>query len=261
MSCADCISAIIAGQGIDELLERYGASRPKSMELKANHFPAQASGAVSGSQPLRRSRRSTATVLVHRGSLSAGDVSLPGPGFGTACVARPIGSRPRGRAPGWTKLTAVEITGLSEMPGAGDEFHCVENLRMAADAALESYAPQKPCARKHLAARDSTGHLGQLVQRHRRQQKERTQGHRQSRCRWFAASAERSAGQSWYRRGPRLDRFLVALAPLAPVTVTLAEAIEGRGHRFIVIAEGKARRQADDKGIEINTYHRDLAIR
>ena len=60
---------------------------------------------------------------------------------------------------------AVEITGLSEMPGAGDKFHCVENLKLASEAAQTR---AQSLRERDLAARNQTDHLGFAVRRHRR---------------------------------------------------------------------------------------------
>ena len=113
------------GEGIDELLENILLVAETS-ELKANP-DRRAKGTVVEAR-LDKGRGPIATLLVQNGTLHTGDVIIAGTAVGRVRVM----TNDKGK----TVHTAgpsvpVEITGLAEVPEAGDTFNAVEDERLA----------------------------------------------------------------------------------------------------------------------------------
>lgn len=113
------------GEGIDELLENILLVAETS-ELKANP-DRRAKGTVVEAR-LDKGRGPIATLLVQNGTLHTGDVIIAGTAVGHVRVM----TNDKGK----TVHTAgpsvpVEITGLAEVPEAGDVFNAVEDERLA----------------------------------------------------------------------------------------------------------------------------------
>ncbi|MFT8871325.1 MAG: translation initiation factor IF-2 [Sporolactobacillus sp.] len=104
------------GQGIDDLLEMILLVAEVS-ELKANPEKL-ARGAVIEAQ-LDKGKGSIATLLVQNGTLKIGDPIVVGSTFGRVrAMVNDLGRRVKKAGPS----TPVEITGLSGVPMAGDQF-------------------------------------------------------------------------------------------------------------------------------------------
>ena len=118
------------GQGIDDMLERI-LLQAEVLELKAvKDSPAK--GLVIESR-LDKGRGAVATVLVQSGTLKRGDMLLAGSVFGRV--------RAMVDEAGKTVLQAgpsipVEIQGLSDVPGAGDDVLVLNDERKAREIAL-----------------------------------------------------------------------------------------------------------------------------
>ncbi|WP_404351534.1 translation initiation factor IF-2 [Sutcliffiella horikoshii] len=109
------ISAI-KGEGIDTLLEMI-LLVSEVEEYKANSKRA-ASGTVIEAQ-LDKGRGSVATLLVQKGTLRVGDPIVVGNTFGRVrAMVNDLGRRVKEAGPS----TPVEITGLNDVPQAGDNF-------------------------------------------------------------------------------------------------------------------------------------------
>lgn len=113
------------GEGIDELLENILLVAETS-ELKANP-DRRAKGTVVEAR-LDKGRGPIATLLVQNGTLHTGDVIIAGTAVGRVRVM----TNDKGK----TVHTAgpsvpVEITGLAEVPEAGDVFNAIEDERLA----------------------------------------------------------------------------------------------------------------------------------
>ncbi|MBU5595598.1 translation initiation factor IF-2 [Amphibacillus sp. MSJ-3] len=118
------ISAL-QGQGIDDLLEMI-LLVAEVEELKAN--PAKrASGTVIEAE-LDKGRGSVASLLVQSGTLRVGDPIVVGNTFGRVrAMVNDLGRRVKKAGPS----TPVEITGLSDVPQAGDQFVVFEDEKTA----------------------------------------------------------------------------------------------------------------------------------
>ena len=120
-----CPISAKTGLGIDSLLEMVVLTA-EMRELKANPNRS-AHGAVIEAR-LDKGRGPIATLLVQKGTLRQGDVIIAGTAVGRVRAMTDA----RGR-----KITEagpsvpVEITGMGEVPGAGDDFHAVDDERMA----------------------------------------------------------------------------------------------------------------------------------
>ncbi len=113
------------GMGIDDLLEMI-LLVADTLELKANPDRA-AKGTVIESK-LDKGRGPVATVLVQNGTLRAGDVVIAGTALGhVRIMLNDKGEKITEAGPS----TPVEITGLSEVPAAGDILNAVEDERLA----------------------------------------------------------------------------------------------------------------------------------
>ena len=113
------------GMGIDDLLENV-LLVAEVAELKANPNR-QAKGTVIEAR-LDKGRGPIATLLVQNGTLHTGDIIIAGTSVGRVRVmTNDKGQVTREAGPSYP----VEITGLAEVPSAGDIFNAVEDERLA----------------------------------------------------------------------------------------------------------------------------------
>ena len=113
------------GMGIDELLENV-LLVAEVKELKANPNRL-AKGAVIEAR-LDKGKGPVATLLVQNGTLHAGDVIIAGTSVGRVRTMTDYRGRPITEA---GPSTPVEITGLGEVPTAGETFNAVEDEKLA----------------------------------------------------------------------------------------------------------------------------------
>ena len=118
------------GQGIDDLLEQV-LLQAEVMELKAP-VDAPARGIVIEAR-LDKGRGPVATLLVQSGTLRRGDVLLAGTSFGRVrAMLDEAGNAIQEAGPS----IPVEIQGLSDVPGAGEEVTVLTDERKAREIAL-----------------------------------------------------------------------------------------------------------------------------
>lgn len=114
-----------SGEGIDELLEMVQLLAD-TKELRANPDRMARGSVVEAS--LDKGRGPVATLLVQNGTLKTGDILIAGTSLGRVRVMNnDRGEKVDEAGPS----TPVEITGLSEVPQAGDIFNAVEDERLA----------------------------------------------------------------------------------------------------------------------------------
>lgn len=115
----------VTGEGINELLEML-ALQAEVLELKANPKK-RARGTVIESE-LHKGMGACATILVQNGTLKLGDALVFGENYGRVKTMRnELGKQLQTASPS----TPVEITGLSGIPEAGDEFIVVSEEKEA----------------------------------------------------------------------------------------------------------------------------------
>ena len=125
------------GQGIDDLLENI-LLVAEVKELKANP-DRLAKGTVIEAR-LDKGRGPIATLLVQNGTLRQGDVLIAGTAVGRVRVmTNDKGRTVKSAGPS----VPVEITGLAEVPSAGDIFNAVEDERLARELVEQRKHEQK----------------------------------------------------------------------------------------------------------------------
>ena len=118
------------GKGIDELLEQV-LLQADVLELKAP-VDAPAKGIVIEAR-LDKGRGPVATILIQSGTLRRGDVVLAGSCFGRV---RAMLDENGGTVPEAGPSIPVEIQGLSDVPGAGEDVMALGDERKAREIAL-----------------------------------------------------------------------------------------------------------------------------
>ncbi len=115
--------------GIDDLLESV-LLVAEIQELKAN--PNRLAKGIVIEAKLDKGRGPVATILVQNGTLNAGDVVIAGTAVGHV---RAMTDHNRKTLKSAGPSVPVEITGLDEVPQAGDEFNAVKDEKMARELA------------------------------------------------------------------------------------------------------------------------------
>ncbi|WP_027818246.1 translation initiation factor IF-2 [Paraburkholderia bannensis] len=118
------------GAGIDDLLENVSL-QAEVLELKAP-VEAPAKGLVIEAK-LDKGKGPVATILVQSGTLNRGDVVLAGSAYGRVRAMLDETGKPTKEA---GPSIPVEIQGLSEVPGAGEEVIVLPDERKAREIAL-----------------------------------------------------------------------------------------------------------------------------
>lgn len=124
-------TSAITGQGIDNLLEHIDYVR-EILNLKADET-IPASGWVVEAK-MSPTRGAIATLLLKEGKLGKGDVVLAGTAYGKIKTIKSSFGKSIKTA---TTSMPVEITGLNDVPQAGDMFYCLGDDVAKAKAAAE----------------------------------------------------------------------------------------------------------------------------
>ncbi|MCK6488665.1 MAG: translation initiation factor IF-2, partial [Planctomycetes bacterium] len=232
------------GQGIDELLERL-TLETEVLELKANHG-AKASGIIIEARR-EEGMGVTATVLLKRGSLFVGDIMIAGVGYGRVrSMTNWKGERVDIAGPSH----AVEITGLDEMPTAGDKFQVLDDLSEAAEAA--DLRRQKVRERE-LTARQKLPTATSLFTDIAHSKKKELR---------LVVKADASGSLEVLRKtiaelatdDLRVTIIHSAVGAITASDITLANASQAMVVGFHVIADSKARSLADQSGTDVRSY-------
>ena len=132
-----CPVSARTGEGIDNLLEMLVLSA-EMRELKAN--PNRAAKGTVIEARLDKGRGPVMTVLVQNGTLHQGDIIIAGTSVGRVRVmTNDKGERVTDAGPS----IPVEITGMSDVPDAGDVFNAVTDERMARELVEERKQQKK----------------------------------------------------------------------------------------------------------------------
>ena len=135
-----CPISAKTGEGIDSLLENL-VLLAEVQELKAN--PNRAAKGTVIEARLDKGRGPVMTVLVQNGTLHQGDVIIAGTSVGRArTMVNDKGQRITEAGPS----IPVEISGMSEVPSAGDVFNAVDDERMARELVAERKQQKKDAA-------------------------------------------------------------------------------------------------------------------
>ncbi len=231
------------GAGIDKLLETLSLEA-ELLELQAEK-DAPASGFVIEAH-MDSGLGAVARLLVRNGTLKVGDILLAGSGFGRVRQM----SDDRGRTLSQAgPSTPVEVSGLDQLPQAGDRFYVVEDLeqaRMVADdrrqmVRARSLASGRQVTLENLLSKIQAGETNELAII----LKADVQG-----------SLEALIG-SLGKLGTDEVSLRILHAAVGGITtgdVTLAEASGAFILGFNVVADSAARILAETEGVDIRLY-------
>ncbi len=125
-------TSAITGEGIEDLLEHLDYIA-ELLDFKADDTVAATGWVVEAKMSAQRGP--VATLLIKQGQLNKGDIVLAGGTFGRIKTVKD--SYGMGIKTATTSMP-VEITGLSDVPQAGDKFYCLADINRAKAAAEEN---------------------------------------------------------------------------------------------------------------------------
>lgn len=125
-------TSAVTGEGINSLLEHLDYVA-ELLELKADDTIPAAGWVVEAKMSPQRGP--VATLLVKEGRLTKGDVVLAGATYGRVkTINDSFGQKVKVAI----SSMPVEVTGLNDVPQAGDRFYCLDDINKAKNAAEES---------------------------------------------------------------------------------------------------------------------------
>ncbi len=137
-----CPISAKTGMGLDDLLEMVLLTA-EVQELKAN--PNRRAKGVVIEARLDKTRGPVATLLVQNGTLKQGDIVIAGTAVGRVRVmTNDKGRTVKSAGPSYP----VEITGLGDVPNAGDAFDAVTDERMARELVEQRRQAEKDALAK-----------------------------------------------------------------------------------------------------------------
>ncbi|MCA9288111.1 MAG: translation initiation factor IF-2, partial [Phycisphaerales bacterium] len=230
------------GEGIPALLEVLDL-QSQIMELKAD-FGGAAVGSVIEART-QEGRGAVANVLIQQGELKVGDFVVMGRAFGRI---RDITDDRGNRLKSGTPPMPVQISGIDEVPDAGDKFYVVDTLKKAQEAAeqrrhreREAQLAQPKLTLDSMFSKIAEGEVKEI----RVVLKADVQG---------SVDVLRHEIEAVSTPEVRLRVLHSAVGGITESDVGLAEASQAIIVGFNVIASGRARSIAETKGIEIRNY-------
>lgn len=137
-------TSAVTGEGIDDLLEHLDYIA-ELLELKADDTIPAAGWVVEAKMSAKQG--AVATLLVKEGHVDEGNVVLAGTAYGRVKTLTDSHGRNIETA---SSSMPVEITGLCDVPQAGDRFYCLDDINKAKAAAEQN---QVRCRESSLAER------------------------------------------------------------------------------------------------------------
>jgi translation initiation factor IF-2 len=231
------------GDGIDTLLDSI-LVQAEVLELKAIE-DAPARGVVLESH-LDKGRGAVADLLVQQGTLKKGDIALVGMQYGRIRAMFDENGKAKDSA---TASTPIEILGLSGTPSAGDEFIILNDERKAKEVALfrqgkfkeVKFAKQKAASLEGIftqMSREEVPVLNIVV-------KADMQGSAEAICDSLVKLSTDDVKVKIVGQG---------VGGINETDVTLAMASRALLIGFNVRADAKAKRVAEDEGVEIHYF-------
>ncbi len=232
------------GQGIDELLERVLLQAEVLQLTAAKDVPAK--GLIIEAR-LDKGKGPVATILVQSGTLKRGDVLLAGQVFGRVRAMLDENGKPVDEA---GPSIPVEIQGLSDVPGAGDEAMALADERKAREIALfrqgkfrdVRLARQQAAKLENMFEQMGEGeakHLALII-------KTDVQGSQEA---LVHALTKLSTGEV------KVDVIHAAVGAITESDVNLAEASKAVIIGFNTRADAGARKAAENFGVDIRYYN------
>ncbi|MBU8877874.1 translation initiation factor IF-2 [Bacillus sp. FJAT-29790] len=235
--------AALKGEGIDNLLEMI-LLVSEVEEYKANPNR-NAVGTVIEAQ-LDKGRGSVATLLVQNGTLKVGDPIVVGNTFGRVrAMVNDLGRRVKVAGPS----TPVEITGLNDVPQAGDRFVVLPDEKTARQVG-EARAQQTLHAQRSEKTRISLDNLFEHMKQGEMKDlnivvKADVQG---------SAEALTTALQKIDVEGVNVRILHTGAGAINESDITLAAAFNAIVIGFNVRPDNNAKRAADTEGVEIRLH-------
>ncbi|WP_313798640.1 translation initiation factor IF-2 [Cytobacillus sp.] len=235
--------AALKGEGIDNLLEMI-LLVSEVEEYKANPNR-NAVGTVIEAQ-LDKGRGSVATLLVQNGTLKVGDPIVVGNTFGRVrAMVNDLGRRVKTAGPS----TPVEITGLNEVPQAGDRFVVLDDEKTARQVG-EARAQQALQAQRSEKTRVSLDNLFEHMKQGEMKElnivvKADVQG---------SAEALTTALQKIDVEGVNVRILHTGAGAINESDITLAAAFNAIVIGFNVRPDINAKRAAEAEGVEIRLH-------
>mgnify|MGYP005835986157 CR=1 FL=1 len=230
-------------KGVDELIEML-ALEAELLELKA-HPQSPARGVVLEAR-IAEGRGVVATALIQDGTLQKGDVILCGAGWGRVrAIYDDKGNELLEAGPS----TPVEVSGLSELPEAGEKFYVLQDLQRAREIAEERKRRARVAAlaeRQHVTLETLYQHIEAGKARELRIiLKSDVQG---------TLEALRKAIEDLSSQEVRLRILHAAAGGITESDVLLADASDAVIVGFHVVPEERARTLAEERKVEIRLY-------
>ncbi|MFG0244683.1 MAG: translation initiation factor IF-2 [Phycisphaerales bacterium JB052] len=235
-------TSAINGTGIQELLEILDL-QAEVLELKSD-FSGQAQGTVIEARP-EGGRGNVANILVQEGQLSVGDFIVMGRAFGRVRdITDDRGNKHKSVLP----PLPVQISGINDLPDAGDKFYCVGSLKEAEKAAeqrrereRETQLSQPKLTLDNMFSQIAEMDLKEILV----VLKADVQG---------SVDVLRSEIEKVGNEEVKVRVIHSAVGGITESDILLAEASKAIIIGFNVIANAKGRSLAEDKGVEIRNY-------
>ncbi|MFI4917737.1 MAG: translation initiation factor IF-2 [Phycisphaerales bacterium JB060] len=235
-------TSAISGQGIQELLETLDF-QAQLLELKAD-FGGAARGTVIESQ-MEPGRGAVMNALLQEGSLKVGDFIVAGRAFGRVRdMTDDKGQRIREAHP----PMPLQVTGIDELPDAGDKFFVASSLKDAQNAAEQRRGRERE---EQLAQPAMTldRMFSQMAEAELKEILVVLKADVQGSVDVLKNEIEKVSGEEI-----KVRVIHAAVGGVTESDVLLAEASKAVIVGFNVIPSGKARKLADSKGVQIRTY-------
>ncbi|HIJ66945.1 MAG TPA: translation initiation factor IF-2 [Planctomycetes bacterium] len=127
-----CKTSALTGEGIEDLIEHLDYIAELREFTSDSQIPA--TGWVIEAK-MTPTRGAVATILVKEGVVNKGDIVLAGGGYGRVRTLRDSRGKSIKKA---TSSMPAEISGLSDVPQAGDRFFCIDDINKAKEAAEQN---------------------------------------------------------------------------------------------------------------------------
>ena len=231
------------GQGIEELVELLNLEA-ELLELSADKDQSAIGYIVEAK--MDTSLGATARLLVLDGTLRIGDVLLAGKGYGRVRKMVDANGKEVTEA---GPATPVEVSGLDEVPEAGDRFYVTEDIDRARSVAedrrarsrTESLAMAGPVTLENLFSHIEAGEVEEVAFI--------VKGDVQGTVEALVASLNKQGTDEI-----RLNVIHHAVGGITTGDVTLAEASSAIIIGFNVVPDAKARKLAEKTGVDIRLY-------
>lgn len=237
-------TSAISGEGIQALLEHL-ATLSDLMELTADPT-VPASGTVVEAER-SGAKGCLARVLVQEGTLKTGDIVVCGSGYGRVRSLRDDRGKLVKKA---GPATPVEVTGLNDVPGAGDRFFVVEDMRQAKEIAEDTarrirdrdlIRVTKPTSLESVLASASEGEIPELYVVIRAD----VQG---------SVDVLKKALSDLPSDQVKLNILHAGVGTVTESDVVLAQASRAIIVGFHVVPDPSVTRMAEEAGVDIRTY-------